>query len=63
MKCPWKDHIHIKKDGMGHIYRDVEWEECYKEQCPFYAKEQCPFYAKDKRRKKDEMCLRFVSDL
>lgn len=36
MKCPWKEHIHIKKDGLGHIYRDVEWEECYKEECPFF---------------------------
>ena len=37
MKCPWKEHIHIKKDGMGHMYRDVEWDECYKDECPFFS--------------------------
>ena len=55
MKCPWKEYIHVRKNGMGNIYRNVEWEECYKEECPFYAK--------DKRRKPDEICLRVGSDL
>ena len=54
MKCPWKELIHVHKDGMGNLYRDVGWDECYKEECPFYAK--------DERRKKSEMCLRPYRD-
>lgn len=54
MKCPWKELIHVYKDGMGNIYRDAGWDDCYKEECPFYAK--------DERRKKSEMCLRPYRD-
>jgi len=50
MKCPWRDYVRIRKDGMVDIYRYVEWEECYKDECPFYAK--------DNRRSKAEICLR-----
>ena len=54
MKCPWKEHIHIKKDGMGHIYRDVEWDEC--------EKDECPFYYNDKRHKPPENCIRAIGE-
>lgn len=37
MKCPWRIKKHIEKDGMGHVYSDTKFDECYTNECPFYA--------------------------
>jgi len=36
MKCPWRVKKHVQKDGMGHIYSDTSYGECYGTDCPFY---------------------------
>lgn len=36
MKCPWRIKKHVKKDGMGHVYSDTGFGECYGKECPLY---------------------------
>ena len=57
MKCPWREYVHVQQGGMGHVYRDVKWDECYKEECPFWVHQ-----VKYKSGNVEEYCKRTKDD-
>lgn len=43
MKCPFKEYVHIHKDGLGHIYKTTRWMDCEEGECPYwdYFRQKC----------------------
>ena len=36
MKCPWRITKEVRKNGMGLTMSETHFDECYKNECPFY---------------------------
>lgn len=37
MKCPWRIIKEVRHSGMGFTTSETHFDECYKEECPFYV--------------------------